>query len=124
MRIMSIISKSIIAALLALFTSCSLMYDIANTETVREKIKAGALVVDVRTPAEYSSGHFKGAVNIPLAELPHRVSEFGEKNKAIVVYCRSGNRSSKARKFLIDQGYTDVINGGSIKDMMKISDTY
>jgi phage shock protein E len=111
--------KAFILIIPALWMSCSMMSDIAGTEKVREKINTRALVVDVRTPQEFSSGHYEGATNIPLQELPRRIAEFGEKNKPIIVYCRSGNRSGKARKILQDHGYIDVINGGGLKDMLK-----
>ena len=79
---------------------------------VREKIKMGALAIDVRTPSEYQSDHYKGAKNIPLQELQSRLSELGDKNMPIVVYCASGLRSAMALKILTKAGFTDVMNGG------------
>lgn len=75
----------------------------------RELVAGGALLVDVRTPEEYAGGHIDGAVNIPLQELEQRVHELGpDKSRAIVVYCRSGNRSAQARRFLEGHGFTAV----------------
>lgn len=73
----------------------------SHAPAAKEKIAQGARVIDVRTPAEYASGHFDGAKNIPLAELRARVSEIGEKQKSIVVYCASGMRSAQAAKILL-----------------------
>lgn len=84
---------------------------------VKAKIKSGAKIVDVRTPGEFDSGHYKGAVNIPLQEMNARLAEFGDKAKPIVVYCRSGRRSAEAKKILIENGYTDVTDGGGLPDM-------
>ena len=109
--------------LFTLLASCSLIYDIADKQDVQKKIEAGALIIDVRTPKEYAAAHYKGAVNIPLAELPHRLAEISGKDRPIVVYCRTGNRSNRARKFLLNQGYSGVINGGGLEDMLKISIT-
>ncbi len=89
-------------------------------ERVKQKISVGALVVDVRTPEEFARGHYKGAINIPLSEVPRRLSEFGAKEKPIVVYCRSGNRSGKAKSILLKNGFIDVTNGGGFRDMERL----
>ena len=84
---------------------------------VKEKIKMGAMAIDVRSPAEYQSGHYQGAKNIPLQELQSRLSELGDKNTAIVVYCASGMRSAKALNILIKAGFTDVMNAGTMRNL-------
>lgn len=92
-----------------------------SKEEIKKKIKSGALVVDVRTAGEYSGGHYNGAINIPLDQVPTRVGEFGDdKSKPIIVYCLSGARSQSARNFLLANGFTDVINGGGIWDMPNV----
>lgn len=71
----------------------------------------GAVIVDVRSKGEYTSGHIKEAVNIPLPTLRddmHRLS----KEKPIITCCASGMRSGTARTILKSQGY-EVYNGGS-----------
>lgn len=80
-------------------------------------IAEGALVVDVRTPEEFASGAYPGAVNIPLSQVPDRLSEFGAQDRPIVVYCHSGNRSSQARAILRQAGYSQIYNGGGLRDM-------
>jgi phage shock protein E len=85
--------------------------------TVKEKIKAGARVVDVRTPAEYTDGCYPGAVNIPLAALPLRMNELEPKSAPIVLYCASGARSGQAARLLKQAGFADVINAGGLDDM-------
>jgi phage shock protein E len=84
---------------------------------VKEKIKGGAMVIDVRTPSEYASGHYKGAKNIPLQDLPSRLNELGNKSGAIVVYCASGMRSAQAEKILSKAGFTDVTNAGGLSNL-------
>ena len=80
-----------------------------------------ARIVDVRTPAEFRSGHFPGAVNIPLADIRSRLDEFGGRDQAIVVYCRSGSRSSVAKGWLDAAGYKRVFNGGGLNAMMRLA---
>jgi rhodanese-related sulfurtransferase len=75
-------------------------------------IAEGAFLVDVRTPGEFSSGHVKGSVNIPLASIPNQLNKFKNK-KNIIVFCRSGMRSSQAKNILQQNGFTNVINGGT-----------
>lgn len=75
--------------------------------------KGGASIVDVRAPGEYSSGHIKGAVNIPLDNIS-RITGKISKNTDVIVYCLSGARSGSALRQLKSMGYTKVHNLGGI----------
>ncbi|MBD3749286.1 MAG: rhodanese-like domain-containing protein [Sphingobacteriales bacterium] len=75
-------------------------------------VKEGAIIVDVRTKAEYQQGHIKGSQNIPLNNLSTFYSKLS-KDKAIITCCASGMRSSQAKKSLQANGFTKVYNGGS-----------
>ncbi len=79
---------------------------------VEEKLKSGAMLIDVRTPAETSSGMVPGAINIPVDELRQRLDEI-PRGKELMVYCRVGQRSYIASRILRENGY-DVrnISGG------------
>jgi rhodanese-related sulfurtransferase len=77
-------------------------------------VKAGGTLVDVRTAAEFASGHLPGAINVPVDELPRRYAEIGNPAKAVVVYCRSGVRSAAAATELKARGFTQVINLGGM----------
>ncbi len=70
-----------------------------------------ALVVDVRTPSEFAAGAAPGSWNIPLDQLPHRLSEL-PKDRPLVVCCATGARSSHAKRFLEHAGFSDVHNAG------------
>jgi phage shock protein E len=85
--------------------------------TIKEKIAAGAKVVDVRSPAEFADGAYPGAVNIPLPALPARMNELEPKDKPIVLYCASGARSGQAMRFLKQNGFADVVNAGGLDEM-------
>lgn len=80
----------------------------------RRLVGSGALLVDVRTPKEFSTGHIDGAVNIPLQGLDQRLGELGAKDRAIVLYCRSGNRSGRARRMLESAGFRSVHDLGAM----------
>jgi phage shock protein E len=84
---------------------------------IKEKLKAGAKIVDVRTTGEFEDGAYPGAVNIPLGALPTRLGELGPKDGPIVLYCASGARSAQAARLLKQAGFTDVVNAGGLEDM-------
>lgn len=82
-------------------------------------IEDGAFLVDVRTAEEFNSGHAKGSVNIPLDKIGQEINKFkGKKN--IVVFCRSGNRSGQAKSILEQNGFSNVINGGTWRDVAQL----
>jgi phage shock protein E len=83
-----------------------------TTANLQSIISDGAFLVDVRTPGEFAEGHVKGSVNIPLDKVPSQLAEFKNKNN-IVVFCRSGGRSGQAKSILAQNGFTNVINGGT-----------
>lgn len=74
----------------------------------RELVASGARLVDVRTPAEFGDGHLPGAINIPLQSLRERLDELTPRDRAVVVYCRSGRRSAMAATTLRKGGYQVV----------------
>ena len=77
-----------------------------NAAELSEKLKNGKhpMVIDVRQPEEYRSGHIAGAKLIPLGELSRKMKNLPV-NKEIVCVCASGNRSHSAARTLIDAGY-------------------
>ncbi len=71
------------------------------------------LIIDVREPFEYLTGHVKDAVNIPLAELMAGAKKLENiaKDTEIVLYCISGSRSNASMHYLRQMGYTNLCNG-------------
>jgi phage shock protein E len=102
--------------MLGLFKS---LFGQSDTPQLTEAIKNGAFLVDVRTPAEFAEGSVKGAVNIPLDKLPGQLARFKGKD-TIVVFCRSGSRSSQAKSILEKNGFPNVINGGTWQQVQNI----
>ncbi|MDZ7838994.1 MAG: rhodanese-like domain-containing protein [Actinomycetota bacterium] len=72
-------------------------------------------LLDVRTQEEYDYGHLEGTYLIPVNELDQKLDEL-PRNKPIVVYCRSGNRSARAAEILVNNGFKQVYDMGGIID--------
>lgn len=83
-----------------------------QAEDLNSLIQKGAFLVDVRTPAEVAEGGIPDAVNIPLDTVASQLSKFRNKGN-IIVFCRSGNRSGQAKAILDQNGFKNVVNGGS-----------
>jgi len=79
-------------------------------------LEEGTVLLDVRTPGEFASGHLEGALNIDVqaADFDARVAEL-DPDAAYVVYCRTGNRSGQAIARMEALGFTDLTNGGSVE---------
>ncbi|MBS1928408.1 MAG: rhodanese-like domain-containing protein [Chitinophagaceae bacterium] len=86
---------------------------------IKEALDAGALIVDVRTPGEFSSGHIKGSKNMPLQQLSGSWKSLSGTHKIIITVCASGIRSHAAKKILEDKGFK-VINGGAWQSVESI----
>jgi rhodanese-related sulfurtransferase len=90
----------------------------ASAETdYKTLVQEGAQIIDVRTPAEFASGHIPNSINIPLTLLGKRILRVG-KDKPIILCCASGMRSASARNSSQSMGYLHVYNGGSWNRLM------
>jgi phage shock protein E len=70
------------------------------------------LLLDVRSAAEFASGHVEGAFNLPLDRFVQEYERVApDRSRQIVVYCQSGARSGQAVQFLLQQNYAKVVNG-------------
>ena len=102
----------IIAAIVAVIFMMKKSGQISAKDAL-EKVRNGALVIDVRSPGEFNSGHLTTAINIPLDEietaLPKRVKD---KNQVLLLHCASGMRSGMAKSKLIGMGYANTFNLG------------
>ncbi len=112
-----LLRKGVIAigiALVAWFAFGRASGDTTGSEA-RALVEQGAQLVDVRTPAEFAEGHVPGAVNIPVDEIERRAGEI-EKDEPVVLYCRSGARSSRAAGILEAAGYEHVHDLGPMSN--------
>ena len=80
--------------------------------------EAYSILIDVRSKEEWSKGYIEGAQHIPLKNLSTKINEHTrDYNEEILLYCRSGNRSGKAKKILEEMGYVNTKNVGGIEDV-------
>lgn len=82
-----------------------------TNEELAQRMAAGnaPVVLDVRTPKEYDTGHIPGAINIPHTEIDARIDELKKfRNKELVVHCRSGTRAAMAEQSLVAAGFSGV----------------
>jgi phage shock protein E len=85
-----------------------------SAETAIAYMKHGAILIDVRSAAEYDIGHLEGARNMPLPEIDSLVAQqVQDRNQVLLLHCQSGARSGMAKSRLIALGYTNAHNLGS-----------
>ena len=77
----------------------------------KELVQNGAVIIDVRSPQEYQSGHLQKSINIPLDQIQKRIAEIKKMNKPVITVCKSGARSAMAKTWLANASIT-VYNGG------------
>jgi rhodanese-related sulfurtransferase len=82
-----------------------------KTKKIQEFVSRDAVILDVRTKAEFASGAIKGSKNIPLQQISGRLSEIKKWNKPVIACCASGMRSGSAATFLRNNDI-EAMNGG------------
>ena len=95
------------------------MYEQITAEEAKKIMDSGEehIILDTREQNEYDEGHIPGAILIPYTEIENRAIEMiPDKDKLILVYCRSGRRSKIAAESLVNLGYTNVKEFGGIID--------
>lgn len=90
-------------------------YETISAEEAFKMMNDDTIILDVRTDEEYNNGHIKNALNIPLDDIINEKIDI-DKNKTILVYCQSGNRSQKASSKLVSLGYEKIYNFGGINN--------
>lgn len=96
--------------------------DSASAASYADEVAAGAVLIDVRTPAEFAEGHLDGAVNIDV-QSPTFDAQLAQldPSASYLVYCRSGNRSGQAIARMQAAGFTDLANLGSVAEASSAS---
>jgi phage shock protein E len=94
---------------------------LVSARQARAFLRQGAKVIDVRTAAEYGSGHLPETISIPLDQLGDQVGrQAPDKNQPLLLHCLSGARSGMGRRMLRQLGYSNVHNLGSYRRAAKI----
>lgn len=83
-----------------------------------ELVRKDAQIIDVRTSTEFSNGHIRGAVNIPLSLITQNLAKI-KKDSPIIVCCASGVRSDSAKRILLSSGFKNVHNGGGWESLQQ-----
>lgn len=83
-----------------------------KSENIAEYLSKGAQIIDVRSPAEFNSGHAKNSKNIPLDQIGSELNKIVAMKKPIILVCQSGGRASVALNQLKNKG-VDAINAGN-----------
>lgn len=87
---------------------------------IKDALKRGAIVIDVRSGTEYDRGHVPDAFNIPAERVAGSAERLKAAKKPVIVCCNSGSRSAAAVKALKAAGVKEVYNGGSWQDVVKL----
>lgn len=87
---------------------------------VKNALKNGAVIIDVRTANEFDQGKVPGSINIPLDRIEANAIRIKGMNKPIIFCCASGGRSGNATKIMLAKGLKEVTNGGSWVNVLKI----
>jgi rhodanese-related sulfurtransferase len=103
---------AILAVVAAIYTPTLMHWGSFGDVTVEEASnliadKPNLVILDVRTQSEYDDGHIEGAILIPVQELPDRLDELDQSDE-LLVYCRTGNRSSSAVEILGEAGFSKI----------------
>ncbi|AUC86683.1 sulfurtransferase [Polaribacter sp. ALD11] len=85
---------------------------------IKEYIEKEAVILDVRTLAEWDEGHIEGSKHVVLSLIPLEIEQIKSWGKPVIAVCKSGGRSGQATQFLAQNG-VDVINGGPWQNVAK-----
>ena len=104
---------------------CYREYNIKNIDIqeFKEKIKQGAIVLDVRNRKEYSEGHIINSINMPVYEINQKIYNIIPNTaQLILLYCQTGERSKEAYLKMQKMGYNNIYNlNGGLDSIEKIN---
>jgi phage shock protein E len=87
---------------------------------IKEALRRGAIVIDVRTPQEFDQGKVPGSINIPVDRIASSAERIKNMNRPVVFCCASGARSGNAVKLMKDKGFKECYNGGNWYSVIRI----
>ena len=87
---------------------------------IKDALRRGAIIIDVRTPQEFDGGKVPESINIPVDRIAVNADRIKAMNRPVVFCCASGMRSGQAVRALKAKGMKDIYNGGSWKNVYDI----
>ena len=87
---------------------------------IKNALRKGAIIIDVRTGTEYDLGHVPDAFNIPVDRINASAGRLKEAKRPVILCCNSGERSSTALQHLKVKGLKEVYNGGNWENLLKV----
>jgi rhodanese-related sulfurtransferase len=87
---------------------------------IKEALKKGAVVIDVRTPQEFDRGHIPEAIHIPVDRIRIQAPRIKAMNRPVILCCNSGTRSGQALTILRSEGVKEIFNGGNWEQLLKM----
>ena len=87
---------------------------------LKEALRKGAIIIDVRTPNEYDQGRVPDSINIPVDRIPVNAERIRQMKCPVIFCCSSGSRRGTASRMMKERGKKDVYNGGSWENVLKI----
>lgn len=94
-----------------------------SSAKIKNALRKGAIIIDVRTATEYDSGHIPEAFHIPVDRIKANAERLKDSKLPVVVCCSSGERSSTAIQILKDKGVKEVFNGGNWENLLRLIKT-
>ncbi len=87
---------------------------------IKEALRNGAVVIDVRTAYEFDSGHVPKSINIPVDRISLNISRIKDMKKPVIFCCATGARSGQAVQIMKTHGFKEVYNGGSWENVIRL----
>ncbi|NOT49776.1 MAG: rhodanese-like domain-containing protein [Chitinophagaceae bacterium] len=87
---------------------------------IKDALRKGAIIIDVRTPQEFDGGKVPESINIPVDRIAANAERIKNMKRPIIFCCASGSRSSNAASIMKQNGLKEVYNGGSWENVLKI----
>ena len=87
---------------------------------IKEALRKGAVIIDVRTAFDFDQGKIPGSINIPVDRIAASAERIKHMNKPVIFCCASGERSSTAVSIMKQKGLKEVYNGGSWYGVLKM----
>jgi phage shock protein E len=113
-----LIVLALVIAVLAFLTTRN-----ASVNEIRAALKAGAKIVDVRSRSEFQSGHFPGAIHIPVDQISAHLGDLGSPEQPLILYCHSGMRSGSAMHIVKGGGFKHAVNAGTLARLTRASES-